>query len=234
MSHIPNRTCCRRTRIAFTSVWICGALISVVSGRAYGQSPDSLEQSIAGAGRTGLHSFLDKIPQGKEEMYGFRSRTEFVRASVGVPYRVYTIADSQLNDGNSLSDALHPLEEWRLPVTVDGQFRAMLTVSRTDGRWRAVDFGAAGLAKELGAFERQNASLLPMQRKGIVRLFSLHCDFVTLTRQSGIPEDFIFWPLTSARSALQATGIVVNERCSLRELLPLLQAGYAIQQGSSH
>jgi hypothetical protein len=149
------------------------------------------EDEVYRAAVSGLPSFLDLIPVNREHDYGFENREEFDRAVVGRPIQMYL-----------LSDELSPLsiDEWRVPVLVDGAHRALLTVARVDGLWRAVDFGAAVLARELGTFKSPGEKVL-------LRCFQRQCDFVVIPAASrnaeGVEEGRVY-PLQSARLNLPA------------------------------
>lgn len=94
-----------------------------------------------------LGAFLARIPPGQETTYGFNARSEFAEATPGEPYQMYTVASG--GSRSSVDQSLQPMNEWRVPVSVRGEYRALLTVIRDRDRWRAVDFGAALLAREL-------------------------------------------------------------------------------------
>ncbi len=87
-----------------------------------------------------LPAWLSRIPAGEEELYGFQDRDEFKRTAVAKPFRMCAVSSQY---GVSI------LNEWRVPVLVDGRYRALLTVAQMGGTLKAVDFGAAALAQQL-------------------------------------------------------------------------------------
>lgn len=167
---------------------------------------------VCAAARAGLKRFLDAIPADRLEGYGFADRAELDRARLATPYRVWT-ADA---GGNALAAT----GEWRVPVTVDGSYRALLTVSQASGEYRAVDFGAAALARELAGVERSRGVGADAQRV-LLRLYALGADLTAFPAAGARVEDSRFEPLASARvqpgaprSAVDAKGLLpwVRER----------------------
>ncbi len=88
--------------------------------------------------------FLQKIPEGAELKFGFNNRQELTDATVGdTPYQMYVKC--------GLLDS--PTNVWRIPILVQSQIRAFLTVDWVENSWRAVDFGAAQLAEKLSIID---------------------------------------------------------------------------------
>jgi hypothetical protein len=145
---------------------------------------------VCDAARAGLKRFLHAIPADRLEGYGFADRAELDRARLAAPYRVWT-ADA---GGNALAAT----GEWRVPVTVDGSYRALLTVSQAGGEYRAVDFGAAGLARELAGLERSRGVGADAQRV-LLRLYAVGADLTAFPAAGARVEDSKFEPLASAR-----------------------------------
>jgi hypothetical protein len=155
------------------------------------------DDSVYTVARSSLSAFLDKIPQGYESRYGFLNRKEFTRASPGVPIRVYI---PEAGSVNGLSDSLsnHPraLNEWRVPILVDGEHRALLTVEAIGGKLAVTDLGAAGLSRELGEFKKK----YPARHSALFRLQPLQCDFIIIDRTGVGLNDGDYHPMRSART----------------------------------
>ncbi|MBI5549588.1 MAG: hypothetical protein HY901_37355 [Deltaproteobacteria bacterium] len=165
-------------------------------------SESTEEADAVAAAEAGLQHFLDRVPVGERAAaYGFFDPARLARARLSRPYRVWTADPKRLDEG--AADPLTPLEEWRFPVTVDGRFHALLTVARVDGKLRAVDFGAAGLAAELGELEQRRAVGLSTRRL-LLRLFALRADFAAFPAASARADQVPFEPLASARALPQA------------------------------
>lgn len=92
--------------------------------------------------------FLNLIPEGREKEYGFDSRSDFARIKIEEPYQTYYVANEKLIltfvSGN----------EWRVPLSVDGNYVALLTVQINQGKAEVVDFGGNILAQKIQEFEK--------------------------------------------------------------------------------
>jgi len=128
-------------------------------------------QKIREAASSQALSFLNLIPEGKEKDYGFSSRSEFSAIKIEEPYQTYYIS----NHDNQL--VFLPGNEWRVPLSVDGNFVALLTVQVASGQASVVDFGGNLLAEKLQEFEK----LYPPQtgQRVILRNTFLTRDYAT-------------------------------------------------------
>ncbi|HEY3447017.1 MAG TPA: hypothetical protein VGK67_11665 [Myxococcales bacterium] len=182
---------------------------------------DEAADAVAAA-NSGLRLFLDRIPEGQRAGYGFASREEIDRAQLGAPYRVWTADPARVESG-AQGESLRATREWRFPVTVDGQYRALLTVgSIHGGALQAVDLGAAGLAQELGQHEKERR--IPAQAERVLlRLYQLRADLVAFPAPASKLEDAAFEALASARALPKAPQGAVG----LPHLLPWLRERFA-------
>lgn len=114
-------------------------------------------------------SFLQLIPPGQEKDYGFESRTDFSKIKIEEPFQTYYMSYKQ--------DQLSFVEgnEWRVPLSVNGHYVALLTVAFNEGRAEVVDFGANRLAQKLQELERQSLSTQHI----LIRSTYLSRDYVT-------------------------------------------------------
>jgi hypothetical protein len=158
-------------------------------------------QVIIDTAKSGYMGYLDKIPVGQESFYGFNNRDEFAVARIGKPYKIYTLSQDFFNDA-SLSeskDYLIPTYEWRIPITVNGEYRILLTVAKMNNLYQVVGIGGSGLAKELGEFENKYPST--NQEGQLLRVYQLECDFILSS--SGNPLSAVnVYPMTSAKMTL--------------------------------
>jgi hypothetical protein len=177
-----------RTLRAITLVLFSSAVTSI-------SASDSVfsDEAICAVARSSLTAFLEKIPVGHESRYGFLHRNEFGRATCGTPLRMYT--DSMKTNADESSNRPVALNEWRVPVLVDGGLRSLLTVAMTDGVPEAVELGGAALAREVNEFEKKYHGI----RRGLFRLYRLRCDFLMLDRTGKGFNEGEFHPLRSAR-----------------------------------
>lgn len=180
-------------RISVVIVALCLQTLQAATAQERLVVPDD---SIRAVARWSLGAFLDKIPQGFESRYGFNNRKEFSRAEVGVPVRVYRA------DTDNPSDHPLPENEWRVPVLVDGEHRALLTVTAENGVLSVVDLGAAVLAREFGDYHRK----YPGKSRALLRLHALKCDMMIIGRPGAAVDDGDYYPLHSARAWFAADG----------------------------
>jgi len=206
-----------RTILAFL---VCGVVHLGSQPQAHGQPRDDLGEQVRSAAEARLSEFLSLIPPGQENRYGFHSREDFGEATIGYPYRVFTVDMPGTQTGRSAG--VKPLNEWRTPIIVRGQSRALLTVAKMDDQWEAVDFGGARLALELAECEERNVHSPRALQRGILRLFDSSCDFLLLYDQQYPLDNAGVFPLESARKALHRRGLPVMESGSLQDFLPVI------------
>jgi len=163
------------------------------------------QNTAAGAAAAGLRPFLSSIPEGREADFGFATRGEFELATLGSPYELVSILPHDLATASAVRpDILVPMDTFRFPVLCKGKIRALLTVARVEGEWKAVDFGAAGLAAAVERFEENVPSPGEGARKLLLRLYQLKIDFAGFLPRDRGPEDGLFVPLPSALAAIGA------------------------------
>lgn len=190
------------------------------SDSTYAQFTD---EEIIRTASSSLKSFLEKIPLGSEEQYGFANSTEINEATVGKPYRVYTIHPDSIKRGNPEGKGyMIPLDEWRLPVIVRDEYKALLTVTIVKNNLQVVDLGAKVLAREIRGFEKKH----PQGQKMILRLFQLQCDFIILRPISKTLEQSEIYPLRSAGLMFQEFRNALDTPRMLKEILPKLHEKY--------
>jgi hypothetical protein len=132
-----------------------------------------------------LPVILKKMPVGDEDAYGFNSRSEFAAAGLGIPYQEYSILTKK------------PTGYWRIPVTVNGENRALVRYVLEDGVWKWKGFGAAGLARELGEMENGQSNK-PLSGK-ILRDYKLTCDYIQFNIESEDTLGGSFIPTANAK-----------------------------------
>ncbi len=115
--------------------------------------------------------YLDLIPVGSENNYGFGSRSDFSKIQIGEAYQTYyvSVRDNQLEffSGN----------EWRVPVSVDGTYQTLLTVRITQGKAEVVGLGGSVLARKIQEFE----TLIPDKTNERVIIRNTYTDQYFLT-----------------------------------------------------
>lgn len=120
-------------------------LLLFCSAKLFAKSED-LNYKIKAEALAKVSSFVNLIPQGRENEYGFSTRTEFSSIKVEEPYQAYYVS----KEANEL--ALVPTN-WQVPLSVNGKYVALLTVELRSGKPEVVDFGGSVLAKKIQEFE---------------------------------------------------------------------------------
>jgi hypothetical protein len=159
-----------------------------------------------------LPRILEFMPVDREHNYGFNHREEFKRARLGIPYQEYSL-DSEL-----------PTGYWRIPVTVDGENRALLRLIKENGKWTFAGFGGATLAGELGYFERSFGVTKPVSGR-IVRDFKMQCDYVQFNQKTGAKLEGLLYPMESASRVLHRLSGGTAARSYTLEKIKELRSG---------
>ncbi len=177
-------------------------LIMLCSSVSFGQM--DMVKEVTDAAEKGYQAYLEKIPDGQESHYGFNNQEEFARVKTGKPYQIIILKKEFFTDPELTGeDCLQPLNEWRVPLMVDHENRAFLTVARIKGSYKAVGLGAAGLAREVGEFEKTHPS--KNQYGKILRVYKMTSDFVLLPDEAN-PASPTLFPLKSAKNSLNEKG----------------------------
>jgi len=138
------------------------------------------DDGVTLAAKQGLNNFLSLIPAGDEKLYGFEKREDFLRAEVGEPLKMYSLNPGFLNDPDAdLKKFIFPLNEWRVPVLIDGKMVSLLTVIKENDSYKCVDIGGSALATELNSYEKyfdKNSD-----EKTLLRLYQIRCDILIIS-----------------------------------------------------
>lgn len=177
-------------------------------------------RNVIAVANAGLHEWLEKIPVGRESLYGFKNRDEFAYAAIGKAYEVKALSDEFFSD-SFLTDKnyLVATGEWKLTISIKGENRAFIKVGMMKGAWKTVGFGSAGLAKEFGEIEKNIPST--NQRGIMLTVHQMQCDFI-LIRLNTSTSNLTVYPLRSAFMALR-NQIDNNVTYSLPQMLILIK-----------
>ena len=200
------------------------------TGVVYAVSVIGQENEIMKAARTGLDKFLPMIPSGYENLYGFNSREDFLKADAGTPYEVYSISTEFLkNEGSDMKDYFYQTDEWRVPVIVNGRMCCLLTVVKENELYKCVDLGGAALANELSNYEKFFNSEL--QKKAILRLYQINCDFLVFIPKNGSLSNGDFYALSSSRTSLGTYQTIGESAYRFDEVSPVIKLKYSEEPG---
>jgi hypothetical protein len=139
-----------------------------------------------------LGSFLEIIPVNTEKDHGFNDRAEFAKAS---PASIYKIV------GVDIAGKTFETNLYNVVVAVNGEYRAVLTVSVENGQHEIQTVGAALMAKELQAIEIAQP-LAAGQEHIMVNVYSRSAGFVAYKNESITIENADLIPLESAKSGI--------------------------------
>jgi hypothetical protein len=120
-------------------------IVFLIAGRLFAQTNDSLIKAEASLK---VLSFLNLIPEGRELDYGFTNGRDFSKAKIEEPYQTYFVSYTNGTLGFVSSN------EWRVPVSIDGQYITLLTVQMHNGQAEVVDLGGNILAQKIQEFEK--------------------------------------------------------------------------------
>lgn len=204
--------------ITFKGKWIAFFCMVLFLGACNGEeqgiteiSLDISNETIMQVALKGLNHWLSVIPAGSELDYGFSSRAEFAYAKIGEPVRMYGF---KLETRPEYSPIL-ALNNWNVPVEVDGSYRTFLYVRATEDEVDVVGIGAAALAREIGEIRQRGSSA-----KGLLRVYTLGADFIIDSSELRIdpnPDIFVF-PLRSAQESLRVPASPLHIKIVIEEI----------------
>jgi len=99
-----------------------------------------------------LETYRKLVTRDNFKELGFESADELSAATLGEPRQVFAVKLDQLREYRAGADASSLLSNANrviYPVNVREQVRSSISVEQRDNRWRATDFGNAGLAKQI-------------------------------------------------------------------------------------
>jgi hypothetical protein len=169
-------------------------LVSSAIVAAYADAPPD---EVKRAAEKGLPDFLGAIPKEYLDEYGFRNVDELEKATLGEPYRVYTVIPQSLeayDKKTKLSSLLYDIDLWYFPVVVEGEARTILQVGLSEQQWKAKDLGGTSLAQALQSLEAQLPNLLKNEDVSngytakLVRIYPQHQVFVAVASDE---EEFV-------------------------------------------
>jgi len=170
-----------------------------------------------------LQDWLNKIPTGSESKYGFQNRDEFSSAELGSPFQVFTLSkeffSEQTRQGKSY---LIPTGDWRIPVVIGQEYRALVTVSRDNGNWVIVNLGGSVLARELQSFS-EKPPFNTGEQVNMLRVYQAKSDFLFTGLPESNPEKLEVYPMHSAYLNFEKLGPEDGNPVRLSSLLPLIK-----------
>ncbi len=156
----------KKNAILYFAFIVAFAISTVVYSQQINRSPLVKDQnpetdSILKVAKNQIHLFIDNIPETNIGDYGFNNKEEFKKITFDNPVKIYTLIDS----------GIVFTATWRVPVVVENEYRALLTIIKENNEYKAVDYGARLLAKEF--FQQKTDETI-----GLLRVYELKSDFI--------------------------------------------------------
>lgn len=180
-------------------------LAAIAAGSAYAQplpAPGAVqERGIADAARQGLAGFVKqnlaeygvRLPDGFPLSVADGRELASLRLGRGFP--VYSVNPQSLLAADAdLSGLMAPTGSWRFVALSGSRPVGLVTVEKVEGRWQAIAFGAAELAKNVEAAQAGHAG-----QTRFLRVYQAQSDFLEVAQADGKPR---FAALMSARETL--------------------------------
>ena len=154
-----------------------------VSPQTAAQAAAAANRGLAQFARQNLLDFGARLPAGFP--LDVADGRELPALRIGPGFPVYSVDPRQLLAGKGdISQLMAPTGSWRFVVYLRQQAVGLVTVEQVGGRWEAVSYGAAGLAKSLeslqaayGNAERSNTRF--------VRVYQAQSDFLEVSPAGG-------------------------------------------------
>lgn len=148
---------------------------------------DSINLLVRQEASLNVLSFLNLIPEGRERDYGFDSRSDFSQIKIEDPVQTYFV--SSMNNKLTFISA----NEWRVPISVDGNFVSLLTVQMNNGNPEIVDFGGNKLAQKIQEFKK---------------LYSGEAAHCVMIRNTFLNRDYVTLDFSSLYSQNDSSGLL--------------------------
>ena len=179
-------------------------ILLVISFCSFRLCPDATtDKLVMKAAESQLQVYIAKIQPGHEADYGFTDKDVIENCAVGKPYRLLGFHSDFFTA--PLADNINYLvikNEWRVPVTLNGEHRLLLTVDGNPGNFTVSGMGGAALAKEL---EYKTANYNDKNDYFILRIHQLSADILVIGQENSF-ADAEFIPMASAHKAIPAFG----------------------------
>jgi len=183
--------------------FVFGLLLICYSQVLIGQK--AIDSNVKLFAERNLQLVLEKIPANDEISFGFNNREEFKIAVLGEPLEFIWYAST--NDTSS--------KVWRVPIVVNGEYRALLNVQKVKNNYKVTDFGASVLAVDIQKAINENTD---KKINGILRFATITSDFLIVSK--GEREEYL--PLTSTKMFINSRNLELQTTYSPSDLIELL------------
>lgn len=167
-------------------------------------------ERVAKVANNELVTFLNYIPKTLLKQHGFNSSAEFAKAKIGTQYQIMALEA----DGS-----LKPTGFYNVVVTIDGDYKALLTVGKNedDGKLGIQGVGSALMAREIKPIEskqRLTANTTPL----LVNDYVNKASYLSYKNANKKATAATLIPLQSAKTFLESQTNGVNPTYTLSEL----------------
>ena len=167
------------------------------------QAQIAAQQGLAEYKQSKLQAYANLSPDNMA--FDVSDMEELMQARVGQGFEVYTVKPQDVAGGRTdLSGMATPTGSWRFVVQVDDKPVGLVTVEMVDGRWQAVSFGAAGLAREYEAMRVAHGNADASNLR-FIRIYQAQSDLMEVT--SAADGKSRYAAMKSARESLLRFGL---------------------------
>lgn len=156
------------------------------------------DRKVALAAQSQLPIYLSKIQRGQEKTFGFTEQDDLDDCTVGKPIRIMEFSRSFFD--TTVQNNVEPLSiknEWRVPVQLKGQSRALISISGNSGNYTATGLGSVELARELQE-KVPDSTIKEEDQYYILRIYPFLAEFLVHEENKSF-EEAKFIPLNSAK-----------------------------------
>ncbi|MDD5570355.1 MAG: hypothetical protein PHD97_04275 [Bacteroidales bacterium] len=178
---------------------------------------NAVEQQIYKAANEQIQNFLNKIPENNEATYGFTNRNEFSKVTFGKIYHEYAL------NKNTQQNQLSATNNYRIPLIVDNEFRALITVFYDGSKFKLVDLGATVLAKDIENFEKNQNYIITDKFRIFLRIYEPNSDFISTINNPEQINQCRFYPLLSARNILNETAKNTGAFYTIEQIISIIK-----------
>ncbi|OHX13236.1 hypothetical protein BI347_06750 [Chromobacterium sphagni] len=167
-------------------------------------------RGLAQFARQTLQDFGGRLPEGFP--LDVARAGDLAAARVGPGFPLYSVDPQKLLTGGDISQLMAPTGSWRFVIYLQQRPLGLVTVERVAGRWEAVAYGAAGLAKSLESLQAAYGNAARSNTR-FVRVYQAQADFLEVTPAGGGKPRFAalnpaYQPLQRQAAGAGANGLL--------------------------
>lgn len=155
---------------------------------------------ISGELKADMKRIMTNIPAGEERLYGFTDRDRFDKVELGTVFQILAPIPNL-----SPAQYLPPEKAWlptgllKVAVSINSEYRSLLSVEKKDGKYHGIGLGEPELAKELNDLNKKYSFDEFKNPTRIVSFERIASDFLIIPDDTLSLDDSKIYPLESAR-----------------------------------